>query len=145
MNTNFKFLFVFIFTLFASKTIYSQTADNGWVAPKEADNMVNPLAGLQPSADAKQLFTSNCMPCHGEKGKGDGPVGASLDPRPYDLTKKKVDNETDGALFWRITNGHQSMPTFKNVLSPMQRWQIVSFIRSLEEEAGEQARSKQKK
>lgn len=145
MNSKHKLVFIFLLSFFATKTIHSQSVDNGWVAPKEADNLVSPIAGLQPNAEAKQLFIANCSPCHGDKGRGDGPVGASLDPRPCDLTKKRVDNETDGALFWRITNGHQSMPTFKTALSPMQRWQVVSYIRSLEQEAVEQAEAKHKK
>ncbi len=140
-----KFLIICFLSFIISKTIYSQTGENEWVAPKSADNLLNPLAGLQPTSEAKALYQSNCLPCHGDKGKGDGPIGASLDPRPYNLTKKKVDNETDGSMFWRITNGHQSMPTFKNTLSSMQRWQIVIFIRLLEQQADEEAKCKQKK
>jgi mono/diheme cytochrome c family protein len=127
-----------------TSTIYSQTPNDNWVAPKEADNLVNLLAGLQPTPASKLLFQSNCMPCHGEGGKGDGPVGASLTPRPYNLTIRKVENETDGALFWRITNGHLSMPTFKNTLTAMERWQLVNYIRTLEQKADEDAKSKSK-
>jgi mono/diheme cytochrome c family protein len=144
MNNYFKFLLICFLSIVLSKSIYSQTEDE-WVAPKSADNLINPLAGLQPTEAAQQLYVSNCLPCHGDKGKGDGPIGASLDPRPYNLTKKKVDNETDGSVFWRITNGHKSMPTFKNTLDPMQRWQIVTYIRSLQQQAETEAKAKQKK
>lgn len=32
-----------------------------------------------PGAD---LFAQNCASCHGEKGMGDGPAGANLNPKP---------------------------------------------------------------
>ena len=115
-----------------------------WVAPKSADSLKNPLAGLQTTPAAKQLYSNNCLPCHGDEGKGDGPIGASLTPRPCNLTLSKVDSETDGALFWRVTNGHLSMPTFKTTLSAMERWQIVNYIRSLEQ-AEKDKKSKSKK
>lgn len=139
MNNFMSFLIAIIIT----NSIYSQTADC-WVAPKSADNLVNPISGLQPTAAAKELFISNCVPCHGDKGKGDGPVGASLNPSPCNLTISRVDNETDGALFWRITNGHLSMPTFKTALNEMERWQIVLYIRSLQK-AENEGKTKHKK
>lgn len=30
----------------------------------------------------EELFTQNCTSCHGEKGAGDGPAAASLNPKP---------------------------------------------------------------
>ncbi len=145
MNYSLRFFLSCFITIIITNSIYSQTSSDGWVAPKTADNLINPIAGLQPQLATTQLFKSNCSPCHGDKGKGDGPVGASLTPRPYNLTKSKVDNETDGALFWRITNGHQSMPTFRNTLSEMERWQIVLYIRSLQQQEENEAKTKHKK
>lgn len=38
------------------------------------------------AAAGKALFDANCASCHGTSGKGDGPVGAALNPPPRDFT-----------------------------------------------------------
>jgi mono/diheme cytochrome c family protein len=35
----------------------------------------------------KKLYQQNCLPCHGDKGDGKGPVGAVLQPPANDFTK----------------------------------------------------------
>lgn len=51
-----------------------------------------PKVNVEPAkpvsaADAKEMFTSYCAPCHGASGKGDGPAAAALNPKPADLTQ----------------------------------------------------------
>jgi mono/diheme cytochrome c family protein len=80
------------------------------------------------------LFLSNCAPCHGPAGKGDGPVGITLNPRPADLTQHAIPGvHTDAQLFEWITNGFpgSTMPAFISTLSDTERWHLVNFIRSL--------------
>jgi mono/diheme cytochrome c family protein len=50
------------------------------------------------AAAGKTTFTTNCATCHGEGGKGDGPLGAALTPPPRDFTKAefKFDTDKDG-------------------------------------------------
>jgi mono/diheme cytochrome c family protein len=59
-----------------------------------------PLAA-QAAGDAaagKQTFETLCATCHGTTGKGDGPAGVALDPRPRDFSKGefKYDANKDG-------------------------------------------------
>ena len=39
------------------------------------------------AAAGKTIFEANCASCHGTSGKGDGPVGAALNPPPRDFTQ----------------------------------------------------------
>lgn len=80
------------------------------------------------------LYTQNCVMCHGAMGKGDGPVGLTLNPRPADLTvHTKPGIHPDGQLFEWITNGypHSAMPAFGQRLTEIDRWNLVNYIRTL--------------
>ena len=96
---------------------------------------VNPIPPSSESVAAGQvLFSSSCAPCHGVEGKGDGPVGLTLNPRPADLRQHAIPGiHTDAQLFEWITNGFPGsrMPAFKNALSDTDRWNLVNFIRTL--------------
>jgi mono/diheme cytochrome c family protein len=40
--------------------------------------------------DGKAIFTDKCMPCHGEKGDGKGPMSSTFDPKPGNFSDPKV-------------------------------------------------------
>lgn len=103
-----------------------------WVAPSTADNTVNPLKGnADATAAGKKLYVTYCVVCHGDKGKGDGIAAAGLTPRPADHTSAKVQGQTDGAIFWKLTNGRAPMASYAKTLTETQRWQLVNYMRTL--------------
>ena len=103
-----------------------------WVSPKLAQELKNPLAGDKTVlAEGKSLYTTNCAPCHGDKGRGDGPAAQALNPKPADHTSSVVQSETDGALFWKLSEGRNPMPGYKTILSERQRWELINYIRTL--------------
>lgn len=107
-----------------------QSGDQNWKAPASAAKVKNPLAGNSSAEKAgKNLFDTYCTTCHGDNGKGDGPQAASLNVKPKNLTSKAVQEESDGALFWKISTGKQPMIAWKYTLSKKQRWQLVDYIR----------------
>jgi mono/diheme cytochrome c family protein len=79
-----------------------------------------------------QLFKKNCLMCHGEKGKGDGPATTYIKPAPADITPvERQESWTDGEIFWKITTGKNPMPSYGKKLSEEERWMIVHFTRTL--------------
>jgi len=122
-----KITLTLLLLITATFTVKAQS----WVAPKSADAIENPLKGNSDAIKkGKKLFTSMCVICHGTKGKGDGVAGAALSPRPANFTSKKVQAQTDGALFWKLTNGNSPMAAYKDMLTKEQRWQLVNYLRT---------------
>ncbi|RPI05209.1 MAG: cytochrome c, partial [Zetaproteobacteria bacterium] len=76
------------------------------------------------------LFQENCVICHGKTGKGDGEAAAAMKPPPRSLADKAVQAQTDGELFWKISEGREAMPGWKSI-SEKERWSLVHFIRTL--------------
>jgi len=103
-------------------------AQGEWQAPADAKGVKNPVKGV---GDAKKAVETNCVACHGAGGKGDGPAAAALPTKPADWTSARVAKETDGELFWKISNGRGPMPPWKH-LPEKERWEIVNYIRTLQ-------------
>ncbi len=102
-----------------------------WKAPAAEKAKKNPVARTAESiAAGKKLAEQSCAPCHGAGGKGDGPAAAALPKKPADWTSAKVQAETDGELFWKITTGNPPMPPWQS-LPEKDRWHLVNYIRSL--------------
>lgn len=108
---------------------FGQTA---WKAPANADAYKNPYAGkTAATAAGKVLYGQMCAICHGDKGKGDGLAGMTLNPRPANFKKSEIQAQPDGAIYWKITEGRAPMATYKDALTEEQRWQLVNYIRQL--------------
>jgi len=102
-----------------------------WIAPEEADAVKNPLAGNADATKAgKKKFVQLCVICHGDRGKGDGIAGMALKPPPADFNLAKVQDQTDGAIFWKMTEGKAPMASYKDLLTEEERWQLVNYIRT---------------
>src|SRR5262249_55880121 len=69
-------------------------------------------------ADGQALYRAQCVVCHGVSGYGDGPAGATLTPKPANLTGLHTLHHTAGDLFWWLSNGVRgsAMPAFADRL-----------------------------
>jgi hypothetical protein len=70
------------------------------------------------------------MSCRGPRGKGDGAAAVALNPKPADWISGKVQSESDGEIFWNISNGRGAMPPWKH-LAKSNRWAMIRCICSL--------------
>ena len=75
------------------------------------------------------ILQQNCQTCHGEFGRGDGPTGRVLRPRPADL-QQHVTQHTEGQLYWWISKGFPgtAMPAWEDSLSEDDRWNVLNYI-----------------
>ena len=99
---------------------------------------VDPKTLISPSpkliARGKDLFTANCVQCHGEEGHGDGPAAVTMNPRPRNFTSPN--GWTSGyslpAMYKTVTTGvpNTSMASF-NYLSRKDRMALVHYEQSL--------------
>ena len=99
-----------------------------WIVP---ENKLKKTSSFEFSSttisEGESIYLKTCQSCHGFPGKGNF---ALLTPSPGDPATERFQKQNDGALFFKLTNGRGLMPSFKNVLSEIDRWKIISFIRS---------------
>ena len=123
--------FMFGAALFFTSFVFAQHSIP-WNVPETEKNKKNLYASDESSkARGKKTYKTECLRCHGKEGKGDGSSSDLLDKQPADLTSEKVQNQTDGELFWKISEGRKPMPLAKRTLSDDQRWDIINYIRTL--------------
>lgn len=114
-----------LLTTAAQNTNYQP--DASWHAPRESVSRTNPLANRpQAAAGGRKLFLRNCAECHDTDGSG------IVKKHSADLQLPVVQEQSDGTLFWKITNGNpnRGMPSFSK-LPELERWQLVLFLRRL--------------
>ncbi|MBC8259445.1 MAG: cytochrome c [SAR324 cluster bacterium] len=95
--------------------------------------MKNPITDKVASAErGKGMYEKNCAKCHGLNGNGYGTVAHGFSTWPRQLWAwNNTGAETDGYLFWYITNGRSDMPPWGLILSENERWDLISYIKTL--------------
>jgi mono/diheme cytochrome c family protein len=123
---------------------FSRIVGGSALAALMAVGLVTAAHAAGDAAKGKVIFTTNCASCHGESGKGDGPVGAALNPHPRDFTKGefKFDAAKDGkpgsdaALTNVIKNGagvyggSPLMAPWGGTLSDADIQNVIAYIRT---------------
>lgn len=137
----FVFFFLGFFSMFASCTKKKSESSKSEPVQKGSDSksVASPLPE-SVRAEARAIFKSRCVTCHGENGAGDGPASKGLVPAPKDFTDSKWQKaSTDDYLEKIIKFGGASvgkaatMPPNPDLNGKPQVLQaLVEFIRSLE-------------
>jgi len=109
---------------------WSGGREGHWMAPAIEAGRKNPVPADKPSFErGAKLYKTHCAACHGGTGRGDGPAGTGLTPKPADLTRM-AKHHTDGDFAWKIANGRGAMPGWKSSLTDGQIWDLVNFIKN---------------
>jgi mono/diheme cytochrome c family protein len=126
-NSKSKVAVIFISILFSINAIA-----NNWDVPedKKAKNSYIKFDQVT-SKEGEAIYNINCMSCHGNPGKDNSLK--TLKPIPPDMGSAQTQGLTDGELFYILVTGRLLMPAFQNVLSEAERWKVISYIRSFNE------------
>jgi putative copper resistance protein D len=85
-------------------------------------------------SNGSQLFSGNCVLCHGPQGKGNGVLAKSFSKLPADLlTEPHTERHTAGDFFNWLTKGipDTGMPGFAGKLDEEGRWDVVNYIHAM--------------
>jgi mono/diheme cytochrome c family protein len=108
-------------------------AEVNYNASAAVPNPVNFLTDAQME-EAKRLYLVQCGICHGTKLDGNGPLwkdgNGPYPAKPAALKgDAKYEEMTEGMMFYSITYGRNLMGAYASQLTPMQRWEIVHYIK----------------
>ena len=105
---------------------------------RDAPTSRNPVAlNEQNLLEGVQLFARNCAVCHGSaKGAASpSPIAKGLYQKPPQLATDGVEDDPEGASFWKIKHGIRltGMPSFGGSLSDQQIWTLALFLKHMNE------------
>ncbi len=87
------------------------------------------------AARGRALFTENCVSCHGESADGRGPRAAELKPSPANFSDAQFMRQETPFDFFSVISlgkGGSPMPAWQDVLTLQDRWDLVSFLWTVE-------------
>jgi mono/diheme cytochrome c family protein len=95
-------------------TLSFQPGPKVWEVPEKYQKMKNPIPSSASSIKiGKDMYVRYCKSCHGTKGKGEGTQAVKQNMTTGDFTTIAFTKETDGAVFYKMTEGHNEMPSIK--------------------------------
>jgi mono/diheme cytochrome c family protein len=111
---------------------YSQEADTTkWIAPASADDLENPIPPDEESIeDGSLVYRKHCRSCHGRNGDGKGVQAAELSTPTTDFTNPEVFEQSDGSLFWKISEGRNDMEPYKKKMLEEDIWFVINYIKT---------------
>lgn len=103
-----------------------------WVVPAGFVNVPNPVKADAKSIAAGKVLFAFCATCHGKTGLGNGPQAPDLKTSPRNFTKPEFQSQTDGAIFYKMSEGRNEMKPMKNIFpKDTDRWNLVNYLRTL--------------
>lgn len=121
-----------IVILASAFTMLLQEDPKPWPVPDKNAKIANPVKSDDESLKTgKEVWAKHCQSCHGKQGRGDGSKAAQLKTSPGDFSKPDVHKQSDGALYYKITEGRDDMPGFKKKIPDQDEiWAVVNYMRT---------------
>jgi mono/diheme cytochrome c family protein len=106
-------------------------------ALRAGEELVNPFgSGTENSIQrGAKVFTNYCAVCHGSDALGLGPVAQRGFPPPPSLLLPHTLQMKDGQMFHVLTYGQNNMPSYASQVTPEDRWNVITYIRSIQSAA----------
>ncbi|HET6466566.1 MAG TPA: cytochrome c [Nitrospiria bacterium] len=85
------------------------------------------------ASKGKPVYEKNCLICHGPQGRGDGPMGKSLNPPAPNFASPESQHKSDAELLKAVREGHPdtAMTAWKGTLSEQQFLDVLSYVRKI--------------
>lgn len=127
------FYCIFVVASAGAQAIHGQEASP--VYPPQREGIAPAVAPLNVGREmlqrGAQLYTTNCATCHGEDGRGSGPLSAGLSEKPKDLSDPALMNDlSDFDIANVIRYGGFEMPAFPQVRG-IDLVSLAAYVRSL--------------
>lgn len=99
-----------------------------WIVPDDKKKLTAPFKfDSEHQKKGEEIYNKTCVSCHGHPGQGDF---AKLTPVPKDPASKEYQANSDGDMFFKISEGRVLMPSFKNTLKSVDIWDLISYVRT---------------
>jgi hypothetical protein len=99
-----------------------------WVVPEDRKGRLSTFPFTDETRrEGEKLYTVNCHSCHGDPGRNNF---LALQPPPGDPATDKIQRNSDGEIFHKVSVGRGQMPSFRSVLSTDDIWKVISYLRS---------------
>lgn len=119
-----QYIFVLLLIQLLIPDLYAQE----WVVPADKKGKLSSSPFNEETRKAgEKLYSINCISCHGTPGKANY---LPLVPPPGDPATEKIQKNSDGEIFYKLSVGRGQMPSFRSVLTSNDIWNVISFLRS---------------
>jgi mono/diheme cytochrome c family protein len=96
-------------------------------------DLVNPLpVTAKVLQRGKAGYDIHCAVCHGYMGRGKPLLDKFYKASPANLQSSTVMNAPDGYIYFVISKGKGSMPSYEADISSKDRWAIIHYVRALQ-------------
>jgi len=136
MKLRYAILFTFAAVLLSACSLASDiTPPPDYIAPTPLPTLGAMFPSSAPDVqNGATIYASECAPCHGNAGLGDGPQSQMLPvPVPAIGMAEKGQMASPADWFTVVTRGQMDryMPPFATKLTDQERWNVVAYVMTL--------------